>query len=66
MPTNHGEISQTQHVSLNLAHSLSYQCPANYSIPRRIQRKEHKAKTDYLDSYYSMIKKWQQVGVIEQ
>ena len=44
MPTNHGEISQTQHVSLNLAHSLSSQCPVNYSISSNIQRKEHKAK----------------------
>lgn len=37
----------------------------NLSVPRHIQSKK-KGRMDYLDGYYGMIKKWQQVGVIEQ
>ena len=52
-------------ILINLAHSLTSQCPVSYSIAMHMQRKK-KGKIDYLDGYYGMIKKREQVGVIEQ
>ena len=64
MSTNDDEISRTQHINKSCTQfdiSMS-----SFLQHRYAHAKKKKGKIDYLDGYYGMIKKREQVGVIEQ